>query len=279
MKFFTSKEVREKFYLKIKSKYRFVIMNNDTFEEKFSFRLSPLNIFVTIGSTVILLIIATTYIIAFTPLREYIPGYANVHIQEGFRSLKLKVDSIEETTKEKDLYIQNIKNIIQGSNIEEHIPETYKNIQEENDLIKDKDKNKNIGIGENVNTNILAYLYFFKPVNGIISNFYNPSDNHYGIDIVTKQNEYVKSVLKGTVIFSDWTNDGGNVIIIQHEANILSVYKHNSMLLKKAGEYVEEGVPIAIVGNTGQITTGLHLHFELWYDSNPVNPQDYINFN
>jgi murein DD-endopeptidase MepM/ murein hydrolase activator NlpD len=112
----------------------------------------------------------------------------------------------------------------------------------------------------------------------VITNEFNASQNHYGIDIVAKQNEAIKCVLDGTVILSNWTLETGYTIAIQHQQNIVSVYKHNSALLKKEGEFVKAGDPIAIVGQTGELTTGPHLHFELWSDGNPVNPKDYINF-
>jgi murein DD-endopeptidase MepM/ murein hydrolase activator NlpD len=126
-------------------------------------------------------------------------------------------------------------------------------------------------------SSIVGFL-FFTPLKGIITSEFNPAQGHYGIDIVSKQNEAVKSVLDGTVIFSNWTLETGYVMSVQHSQNIVSIYKHNSVLLKKTGEYVRAGEPIAIVGETGEQITGPHLHFELWNDGRPVNPKDYITF-
>jgi murein DD-endopeptidase MepM/ murein hydrolase activator NlpD len=124
----------------------------------------------------------------------------------------------------------------------------------------------------------IGKVLFFVPLKGVITNEFNPSQTHYGVDIVSKQNEAIKCVLDGTVIFSNWTLETGYTIAVQHKQNIVSVYKHNSALLKKEGEFVKAGEPIAIIGQTGELTTGPHLHFELWSDGNPVNPKEYINF-
>jgi len=120
---------------------------------------------------------------------------------------------------------------------------------------------------------------FFKPLNGIITAKFAPLEKHYGIDIVAPHNDAVKSVLDGTVIMAAWTLETGYVIVIQHAGNLISVYKHNAVLLKQEGDFVKAGEPIAIAGNSGEISTGPHLHFELWYNGNPVNPTNYINFN
>jgi murein DD-endopeptidase MepM/ murein hydrolase activator NlpD len=133
------------------------------------------------------------------------------------------------------------------------------------------------GEGYNSNASIRNY-FFFTPLKGLITNNFNTALGHYGIDIVAKENEPVKSVLDGTVILSDWTVKTGYVIAIQHQSNIISVYKHNSVLMKKEGEHVKAGDVIAIIGNTGELSSGPHLHFELWHDGKPVNPLDYMRF-
>ena len=124
----------------------------------------------------------------------------------------------------------------------------------------------------------LEEQYFYSPIEGIVTTEFNIKDEHYGIDIVSNSNEPVKSVAEGTVIFSDWTQESGNVIAIQHRGNIISVYKHNSALLKKVGNFVNSGQVIAIIGNTGEFTTGPHLHFEMWFNGNPVDPEEFISF-
>jgi murein DD-endopeptidase MepM/ murein hydrolase activator NlpD len=281
---------------RLRNKYRLVIMNDETLEERLTFRLSRLNVFVVLGTLTIILIILTSILIAFTPLREYIPGYTNVGLQKKLYELQIKTDSIEKGLEKRDLFIQNMKDVMNGKDLSTDVPLTkdtlhkYNNIKlkksPEDSLLRAEVENqgkynlyrfensenirqKNISIGK---------VLFFVPLKGVITNEFNPSQNHYGVDIVSKQNEAIKCVLDGTVILSNWTLETGYTIVIQHQQNIVSVYKHNSALLKKEGEFVKAGDPIAIIGQTGELTTGPHLHFELWSDGNPVNPKDYINF-
>jgi len=280
---------------KLRSKYRLIIMNEETYEEKISFRLSRLNVFVTLGVLSIVLIILTIYIIAFTPLREYIPGYMDVGLTKQVYELQLKADSIEREFIRKDLYLQNIKNIIEGKDIVEELSETqdtlvnYEEItlspSKEDSLLRAEFENIDqydlrINMHEDLNSPSpgLSNFIFFAPLDGIITNFFNPLERHYGVDIVAEMNEAVKATLDGVVVFSGWTVETGYVVAIQHQKSILSVYKHNAVLLKRIGDFVKAGEPIAIIGESGELSTGPHLHFELWYNGNPVNPSDYVAF-
>lgn len=294
-------EGKKKWLIKLKNKYRLVIMNDDTFEEKLSFRLSRLNVFVAIGATSIFLIFATTYIIAFTPLREYIPGYTNLKLNKESYTNLLKIDSLENEVRSRELYFKNLKLILSGQAIIDSVtPYTkdtskkYSNIT----IIKSKEdsilrkqiesENKydlssqdltleNNTTNQNINSSISGFFYF-TPLKGLVINGFDASKNHYGIDIAGKKNDVIKSVLNGTVIFSNWTLETGYIIGIQHQHNLISVYKHNSALLKKTGDYVKAGDAIAFIGNSGELSSGPHLHFELWYNGSPVNPKDYITF-
>ncbi len=294
-------EGKKKWLIKLKNKYRLVIMNDDTFEEKLSFRLSRLNVFVAIGATSIFLIFATTYIIAFTPLREYIPGYTNLKLNKESYNNLLKIDSLENEVRSRELYFKNLKLILSGQAIIDSVtPYTkdtskkYSNIT----IIKSKEdsilrkqiesENKydlssqdltleNNTTNQNINSSISGFFYF-TPLKGLVINGFDASKNHYGIDIAGKKNDVIKSVLNGTVIFSNWTLETGYIIGIQHQHNLISVYKHNSALLKKTGDYVKAGDAIAFIGNSGELSSGPHLHFELWYNGSPVNPKDYITF-
>ena len=289
------KEKSRKWYHKLRDKYRFVIVDEDTFEEEFSWRLSRLNVFVTIGIVAIILIVATTFLIAFTPLREYIPGYTDVTLQKRVKDLERITDSLETDFKQKSLYIQNIKNIIEGKEIVEDtfsqpLPGTkYNNVEYkrsfEDSVLRAEYENEtsyNLYYNENEELYALSSSFtrsvFFTPLKGIITSEFDLALQHYGVDIVSKKNEAVKVVLDGTVIFSDWTIKTGYVIGVQHNENFISVYKHNSVLLKQEGNFVKAGEPIAIVGESGELSTGPHLHFELWYNGTPVNPKDYIAF-
>lgn len=288
---------KKKWYSKLRNKYRLVFMNDETLEERFTFRLSRLNVFTALGSLTIILIFATSYLIAFTPLREYIPGYPNVELQKKLYKLQNKTDSIEKVLIKKELFFQNLKDIINGKDLTTDIPLSNKDVLNKYSNIKikrsvedsmlrleiDNQGKYNIYRMENAENAFLKRtsiggVLFFSPLKGIITNEFNPIENHYGVDIVSKQNEAIKAVLDGTVILSNWTLETGYVIIIQHAQNIVSVYKHNSAVLKKAGEIVKAGDPIAILGETGEMSTGPHLHFELWYNGNPVNPKDFITF-
>jgi murein DD-endopeptidase MepM/ murein hydrolase activator NlpD len=271
-------------------------MNDETLEERFTFRLSRLNVFIALGTMTIILIFLTSYLIAFTPLREYIPGYTNVSIQKRLYELQIKTDSIEKDLKKKDLFIKNLKDIINGKDlpsdnqIDNKSKQNYSEIRlrksVEDSLLRMEIENQNEynitrgGSSDKAfsHEKVIGNILFFSPMKGIITNDFNPSEGHFGVDLVAKQDEAIKSVLDGTVIISDWTLETGYVIVLQHQQNLVSVYKHNSALLKKCGDFVKVGDPIAIIGETGELTTGPHLHFELWNDGNPVDPKEYITF-
>lgn len=282
------------FFRKLHDKYRLVVMNDDTFEEKLSFRLTRFNVFLFFGTLSIFLIVATTYIIAFTPLKEYIPGYADFNTRKVLRELNLKADSLERQLRAKDLYIHNIRNIIEGREIVEEIPDTlagneFMEIDQltrsrEDSLLRAEIESQSgsmalFALDETPMTHSGMQQYFlFPPLKGIITNHFNPAEKHFGIDIVADRNETIKATLDGTVIFASWTLATGYTIGIQHSNNLFSVYKHNSALLKEEGAFVKAGEVVGIVGDTGTLSTGMHLHFELWYNGNPVNPLDYIVF-
>jgi len=287
------KKEKRNWIKKLRSKYRLIILNEETLEEKISFRLSRLNVFVALSAMAILLVVLTIYIIAFTPLREYIPGYMDVDLAHKIYELQMKTDSIEREFVKKDLYIQNIKNIIEGKDIVEVIDpmqDTLINYEEitlshskEDSILRAEFENYdqyNLRIPHHEDFNSyssqLGSIIFFAPLDGIITNQFNPAENHLGVDIVAQKNEAIKATLDGVVIFSGWTIETGHVITIQHQNNVISVYKHNSVLLKREGDFVKAGDAIAIIGESGELSTGPHLHFELWHNGYPVDPADYI---
>jgi murein DD-endopeptidase MepM/ murein hydrolase activator NlpD len=287
---------RKQWFSRLKNKYRLVFMNDDTLEERFTFRLSRLNVFVALGALTIILIFLTSILIAFTPLREYIPGYTNVGLQRKLFQLQYKTDSIEKDLVQKDLYLRNLKDVINGKDLVSDVPvvrdtlKKYGNIKIrksiEDSILRLEVENQNkysisrFGSADNSFRKkiSLGNILFFIPLKGVVTNEFDPAIKHFGIDVVARKDEAVKAILDGTVILSDWTIETGYVIIIQHQQNIISVYKHNSALLKKTGDVVKAGEPIAIIGETGELQTGPHLHFELWNDGNPVNPKEYISF-
>lgn len=282
------------FFNKLHDKYRLVLMNDDTFEEKLSFSLTRFNVFIFFGTLVIFLVFATTYLIAFTPLREYIPGYADFNTRKILRELNLKADSLQAELRSKDLYITNIRNIVEGREFDEENFEPLDNqdFVEISELTRSREDSilraqieSEIRLAETTSDDPegfepqpMSQFFFFPPLNGIITNHFNPAQRHFGIDIVADKGEPVKATLDGTVIFSTWTLATGYTIGLQHANNLISVYKHNSNLLKAEGSFVKAGEVIAIIGESGTISTGTHLHFELWFNGNPINPLDYIVF-
>ncbi|MBL0342247.1 MAG: M23 family metallopeptidase [Bacteroidetes bacterium] len=267
-------------------------MNDQTFEEKVSITLSPLNVFVFTGTIIISLITFTIYLIAFTPLREYIPGYADVNMQRKLLSLTSKTDSLMASVATKDRYLFNLRNVINGvAGNDSSVSTTpslvrFDTIQFQpasaaDSAIRQQIESQDqfsLTAGEGQPASSISSFYFFTPVKGTVTNFFNNKTKHFGIDIVASPNEVIKNTLDGTVILADWTSETGYVIAVQHSNNLFSVYKHNSAILKNSGDFVKAGEVIAIIGNSGELTTGPHLHFELWYNGIPVNPVDYMTF-
>lgn len=268
-------------------------MNDNTFEEKASLKLSPINVFVFFGTIILTLITGMIYLIAFTPLREYIPGYAaDINNQSMVMNMNLKADSLERELEARDKFILNLKNVLNGnvgndtaSNKKDAAPLRYDTIRslpvskEESQLRKqfESEGNYDLSVSDNnTKANSISSFFFFPPLKGTITNIFDPLSKHFGIDIVAPKNEAVKATLDGTVIFSSWTVETGYVIGIQHANNLISVYKHNAQLLKKTGNNVKAGEVIAIVGDSGEQTSGPHLHFELWYNGMPIDPSQHI---
>lgn len=276
---------------RLKHKYRLVILNEDTFEEKMSLRLSQLNVFVVVGLSSLVLVLMVILLIAFTPLKEFIPGYANVNIRKQGVENFLKSDSISMALVQNNLYIENIKHIIRGELIElddESVIDSlvsYEGIVNEpieedsllRNMIETEEKYNLFNSAGSTPGNISGFI-FLQPLRGTVTNRFNIEEKHYGIDVVAPKNEAIKATLDGTVIFAEWTVETGYVIHLQHADNIVSIYKHNSVLHKEAGDYVKAGEVIAIVGNSGELSTGPHLHFELWYNGIPINPEEYMMF-
>jgi murein DD-endopeptidase MepM/ murein hydrolase activator NlpD len=280
---------------RIRDKYRLVILNEETLEERLSFKLSRLNVFVAIGLLSIILVFITTYIIAFTPLKEYIPGYTDVTLQRRIYELQLRSDSVAFAMRAQERYLTDLKKVLGGdlTNDRQIVPvdtaqtTKYRNIKDkrspEDSLLRTEYENiskynlfksdKTAGKGSTMRN-----LTFFSPIKGTVTSEFDPLRKHFGVDVVAARDEVIKAVQDGTVIFAGWTVETGYVIAIQHPGNVISVYKHNSVLLKKEGNMVHAGETVAIIGETGELTTGPHLHLEIWINGIPVNPKDYIVF-
>jgi hypothetical protein len=282
---------KEKSFLgKFRHKYRLAIYRDETYEEVINFRLSKLNVLSLVGGLTILFLILVISIIAYTPVKEFIPGYPDENTVENIYLNELRLDSLEMEMKKRDRFFENMKIIISGGSPEDYIKNhdstgNYRNISftrsVEDSLLRQmiEQEGYNLSLHRSKKfSNSISLTHFFPPVRGMVTNTFNAQNSHYGIDIVSSADEVVKSVLDGTVIISSWTLETGWVIQIQHENNIISIYKHNAELLKKQGDLVKAGDPIAIVGNSGELSTGPHLHLELWHNMTPIDPLEFIVF-
>jgi septal ring factor EnvC (AmiA/AmiB activator) len=275
----------------LRKKYRLVVLNDSTFGEKISLRLTPWGIIIGVLAVTIVMTTIVISTVAFTPLREYIPGYGNIAERKQLLKLSLKTDSIEQTLETRDLYLKSLLNVV-NERVETKTTKPKKDTTGKYKLQNIKPSGADIQFREEYEENKnnvaagvaklkykgLSELVFFAPVKGLITTSYNIPDDHFGVDVVTKQDETIKSTLDGTVIFAGFSAQDGNVIQIQHSNNLVSIYKHCSTLLKKTGARVKSGEAIAVVGNTGEKSHGSHLHFELWFNGSPINPQEFVSF-
>ncbi len=283
------KKKSREFTKKLLHKYRLVILNEDTFEERFAIKLTRLNVFVLTSISAIVLVFLTTLLIAFTPLREYIPGYSSARLKKKATELNYKTDSLLKELEVNKQYYASVKKVLTGdvsafgfnrdsileaSKIDVDINEVPTN--REDSLLRDKveKEDKYNLFDDSDQTNFVL----FPPVNGTISQEYNIKEKHFAVDIVVANNTPVKATADGTVIFAEWTVETGYVIILEHNQELISVYKHNSSITKSQGELVKAGEVIAMSGNGGELSTGPHLHFELWSKGYPVNPTNFIDF-
>jgi len=267
--------------------YRILIINDDTYEEKFSFKLNRLNVFVFTTLFALLLIVGTTVLIAFTPIRTYIPGYTAPGIRKQVLRLAIENDSLKKEFSYQKLYIDNFRKVLNGKiTMEEFdksyteksfIPDTLKLQPGKADSLLRKTVAERERFKVNRVQNKLSYD-FTNPVKGIVVNGFNPTKKHFGIDVTLDKGTPVKSIADGVVLYADFANSTGNTIIVKHQGNVISIYKHNAKLLRKTGDKIKKGEVIALSGNSGEKTTGPHLHFELWIKEFPVNPTDFISF-
>lgn len=285
-----AKKKRNKaFWNNIKFKYKLSIINENTLEELVGLHVSKLNgLSVLLSAVTIIFAIAATIII-FTPLRNYLPGYMNSEVRSQIVDNALRMDSLQQILEKQNMYIMNIQDIFKGTvrvdtvqSIDsltamrsDSLMERTKREEEFRAQYEEREKYNLSNMPEMVNA---GSFIFYRPTRGMVSAGFDAREKHYGVDIAANPNESVLATLDGTVIMSTYTAETGYVIMVQHNQDLISVYKHCGSLLKKEGDIVKGGEVIALVGNTGRQTTGPHLHFELWYKGKAVDPTKYIVF-
>jgi len=267
-------------------------MRDTTFEEVWFMRLSRINVISVIATAFFIVAALVVVLIVYTPVKELIPGYPSPEVALDIRMNAIKVDSLEYQLFLKDQFIDNIKTILAGdepknySSEQVEVPAKAGNIQDirsaDDSLLRlqveSAQRNNLFQPGAGVIPQSLSQIYFFPPLKGLIFSKFDYPHGHYGVDIAAAEGQNVMAVLDGTVTLADFTSNSGYTIQIQHDHNLISVYKHNKELFRHQGERVRAGEVIATVGNSGELTTGSHLHFELWYQGRPLNPLNYISF-
>ena len=283
------KKRHKAFWSNIKFKYKLTIINENTLEEVVGLRVSKLNGISVLLTVLTVLFLVASVIIAFTPLRNYLPGYMNSEIRAQVVENALRVDSLQQLVDRQNLYIMNIQDIFSGTIRVDtvHNMDSLTTVREDSLMERtqrEAEFRKQYEETEKYNlTSITARpdiegLIFYRPTRGMITDKFDADRKHYGTDIAANSGESVLATLDGTVILSTYTAETGYVIEVQHNQDFISVYKHCSSLLKREGDTVQAGEAIALVGNSGQLTTGPHLHFELWHKGRAVNPEQYIVF-
>ncbi|MBC6399500.1 MAG: M23 family metallopeptidase [Ekhidna sp.] len=275
------------------NKYLLIIRNEENFAEKttLSFNYARLLLLLSIAFLIILGI--AVYLVTLALDQWLDPRHTQMVVNRQVVELTMKIDSLEQEVKNKNIYFENVRKIIAGEEIgqpQEDYPEAEIKTSELSETLQPIDSQFRASFEESELSDVTALpitvssstyefrdLYLFSPIDGYdVTAGFDPKTNHFGIDIVAKEDEPIRSVADGVVIMSSWTLDGGYIIAIQHSGNLISVYKHNSELFKNVGNFVVAGEVIATIGNTGELTSGPHLHLELWHEGNPVNPHEYI---
>ena len=284
-------------FKKLNRKYDFLMSHDESGRPMLNFKLNLLNLILAIIGMALLLIVITTFIIAFTPLREYIPGYTDTNLNREVYELNLRADSLRREMKKKDIYFENLKKVVEGYDfaadsalasvsIYEPLPAGVTDTITLKKSVQDSILRAEYEAQNQYNLFGKDYLSttkpnslvknFYVPLTGKVMNAFNPDKGHFGVDIASEGDKIINATLDGTVVFSSWSINNGYCIGIQHEDSYFSVYKHNATLLKKEGEYVKAGEAIAILGKSGEAEAFEHLHFELWHNGLALDPVEYM---
>lgn len=290
----------KRFRAKSKDEYQLVIRDVKSYREVSTYNLTPLNIYVALSAAIFLIAVAVFFLISYTPLRQYIPGYGDIVQRREMNEMEDMISAMSDQLDDQALYIENLNRNIHGevvtsADIEQNsstsdsvsaeavpLSEAEIRLRKEMSLARVGDASRAgsvAGVPSPGSSDVpLAQVFLVTPVNGEISAGYNPAENHFGVDILAPQKTPIKAVRDGVVFISEFTSSNGNVIGVQHDNNLMTFYKHNSQLLKKVGERVKAGEVVAIIGNTGRLSSGPHLHFELWHEGEVVDPTEYLRF-
>ncbi|MGB4841096.1 MAG: M23 family metallopeptidase [Saprospiraceae bacterium] len=268
-------QAKRNWWDRIRDTYRISILDDENLEEVGSYNLSLLSFYIFLSVFALILSGLVISFIIFTPVKRLIPGYGDITDNKKFIELSKKIDALEKDISAYDTYTSGLKNMLTGGIYNSSVDKidsiaAAKSIRPE--LVNQED------IAETSRTKELDFLKFATPVSGTISASFNPSLGHYGVDIIAAKDTPVKSIMDGIVVSAEQSVSTGNSVYIQHQKNVVSAYKHNSILLVKTGDIIRTGQAVAIIGNSGEMTTGPHLHFEMWYDGKYVNPENYISF-
>ncbi len=277
---------KDGFFQRLKEEYRLVVFTSDTFQEVRSFDLSLRSIYGLISMACLILLIGFYALFALTPLKHIIPGYGQIEANADFIRLIEEIDGIDDELNAQQTYLSAMRTMLtipevskmpdhsQGKTSIDRAP--MKPNPQPKTKMKKSIKN-DISINHNIYDTWLSAEVIL-PVQGIVSSQFMPEIKHYGVDILAPESSPINSIMDGYVFSSGWDLETGYTIGVQHDGNILSFYKHNSILLKEKGTFVQAGEAIAIIGNTGTLSSGPHLHFELWHSGKPLNPEDFLNF-
>ena len=271
------------------NRYRMIVINETTFNEELSFRFSRLNILSIIILLLVFIFTGTFFLVSYTPIKEFIPGYTSTKVRkEAIRNTFL-LDSLVTKFQKQDQFIKSIKSALSGKNESdegllkeinksnlEPFNREFNRVKADSLLRLEVMQEDKYNLMPNSKNNVKFML--FSPASGLISEPFNSEIKHFAVDIALAKDTPIKSVAVGTVVLAQWTSDTGYVIVIKHNHGLLSVYKHNSSIEKSQGDIVQAGEVIAFAGNSGELSTGYHLHFELWIDGYPVDPTNFIDF-
>ncbi|MDB2317678.1 M23 family metallopeptidase [Flavobacteriales bacterium] len=279
------------FFDQLKQRLRIVLFDEQSYEELESVSLTRFQLFIRILSVLFLICSLTVLIIAFTPLREFIPGYSPSHLSKNLINLSLKTDSLLTEIQIKDQKFKILEKVVRGEAFNDSVfYDSSKLVVVDEEALKasSQDSVFREAIEREGRFNVLSELEkkpselrniaFYAPIKGMVSDAFDLQSDHFGVDVVAPENEAIKACLPGTVVLANWTTETGYTLVIQHENDLISTYKHNSVLLKKVGSIVKAGDVIAIIGNSGRLSTGPHLHFELWHKGKAINPEHHILF-